>query len=160
VVGARPVWTQPDSVPARAASLLPTGMRSGTGGVRHLTQLPVTDTPPSDVITRAETRGQDVPPATHFVYRGRAIAILETGNVLGRDPGAGDGAIELPEGIAGLSRRHCTLLRAGGESVLIDHSRFGSFVDGQRVNGRTLLQAGSLLRLGSPGIEVPLIRIG
>lgn len=159
VAGTRTVWSQPDAVAARAASLLPPGLRPGTG-VPHLTQLPVSDSPPQGVITHAETRGQEAPPATHFVYRGRAIPILDTGNVLGRDPGEGEGTLELPEGIAGLSRRHCTLLRAGGETILVDHSRFGSFVDGQRVNGRTLLQAGSLLRLGSPGIEVPLIRIG
>jgi pSer/pThr/pTyr-binding forkhead associated (FHA) protein len=81
------------------------------------------------------------------------------GLVLGRAPGDGPGVLELPEGIAGLSRRHCTLRRAGGETVLVDHSRFGTFVDGQRVDGRALLAAGSHLRLGTPGIELALVAL-
>ena len=137
------------------------GLVHGSGAVRHLTQLPVFATPaPAGLAERAEVRGAaDVTPATHFVYRGRAVAIDAEGIVLGREPGEG-AVLQLPEGIAGLSRRHCTLRRTGTETVLVDHSRYGTFVDGQRVNGRTLLAAGSLLRLGTPGVELPLISMG
>jgi pSer/pThr/pTyr-binding forkhead associated (FHA) protein len=115
---------------------------------------------PEDCSRRVEVRAGATFAATHLVFRGRAIAIGEAGLVLGRDPGEGPASIALPEGIAGVSRRHCTLQRAGEETVLIDHSRYGTFVDGQRVNGRALLAAGSSLRLGTPGIELPLVAVG
>ena len=161
VAGSRPVWRIPDEFAAQAASLLAPAVHAEHGAVRHLTQLPVFASPaPEGLVERAEVRGAaDAEAATHFVFRGRAVAIGEEGIVLGREPGEG-AALQLPEGIAGLSRRHCTLRRAGAETVLVDHSRYGTFVDGQRVNGRTLLQAGSLLRLGTPGVELPLIAIG
>jgi hypothetical protein len=162
VIGERPVWTLHDCAAAQAASLLPASAPSGTGAVRYLTQLPVFAMPaPESAIARTALRGTGtLPSATHLVYRGRAITIGEDGLVLGRAPGEGAGVLELPEGIAGLSRRHCTLRRAGGETVLVDHSRFGTFIDGQRVDGRALLAAGSLLRLGTPGIELPLVALG
>jgi pSer/pThr/pTyr-binding forkhead associated (FHA) protein len=75
--------------------------------------------------------------------------------VLGRDPA--ESALPLPDGIAGLSRRHCTLRSEAGRSQIIDHSSHGSWLDGVRVRGRALLPAGSLLRLGEPGIELQLI---
>lgn len=162
VIGERPLWSLKDSSAAQAASLLPAPAPSGGGAVRHLTQLPVFATAsPESVIARIRLRSAgSLVAATHLVYQGRAITIGEEGLVLGRAPGEGLRVLELPEGIAGLSRRHCTLRRSGGETVLVDHSRYGTFIDGQRVDGRALLAAGSLLRLGTPGIELPLVALG
>jgi hypothetical protein len=101
--------------------------------------------------------------ATHVVYRGRAIPIPAQGMLLGRAEAGARTALQglqLPEGIAGLSRRHCTLQRSGNRTQVIDHSRHGTFVDGLRVHGRGFLAAGSVLRLGTPGIELPLIALG
>ena len=95
--------------------------------------------------------------ATHVVYRGRALALTPAGIVLGRD--AGESALQLPEGVAGLSRRHCTLRREGGRSQIIDHSSHGSWLNGSRVHGRALLPAGSTLRLGRPGVELQLVAL-
>jgi pSer/pThr/pTyr-binding forkhead associated (FHA) protein len=67
--------------------------------------------------------------------------------------------LQLPEGVAGLSRRHCTLLRSPQGALVIDHSRHGTYVDGMRVSGRRLLPAGCTLRLGTPGIELPLVTL-
>ena len=161
VAGTRPVWGVEDGVAAQAASLLPAAQAAGSGAVRYLTQLPAYAAPaPAGRCARVAARaGAEQAAATHLVWRGRAIPIDDAGIVLGRNPGEGPQALQLPEGIAGLSRRHCTLRRAGAETVLVDHSRFGTFVDGQRVNGRALLAAGHTLRLGSPGIELPLIAI-
>ena len=65
----------------------------------------------------------------------------------------------LPEGVAGLSRRHCTLRRERGRTQVVDHSQYGSFLDGARVRGRAFLVAGSTLRLGTPGVELPLVAL-
>jgi hypothetical protein len=131
-----------------------------TGAVPYRTQLPLLGqyTAP-DVLTPVRLHDQPVGlMATHVVYAGRAQPLTPAGLVLGRDPG--ESGLRLPEGVAGLSRRHCTLQREGGRSQIIDHSSYGSWLDGARVRGRALLVAGSTLRLGEPGVELQLIALG
>lgn len=160
LAGSRPVSALAPGTVARAASLMRPG-NAREGAVPYLTQLaPLEPAAPPGLLEPVATgTSARRDPPTHLVYRGRALPISATGLVLGRDPGEGPGVLQLPEGIAGVSRRHCTLRRSGSDAVLVDHSRFGSFVDGVRVDGRTLLAAGSVLRLGTPGIELPLVAI-
>jgi hypothetical protein len=68
--------------------------------------------------------------------------------------------LTLPDGLAAVSRRHCTFVRDGDELVLIDHSHFGTVVNGERVSERVRIHAGDKVRLGEPGIELSLISIG
>ena len=68
--------------------------------------------------------------------------------------------LTLPDGLAGVSRRHCTFVRNGDELVLVDHSHFGTVVNGERVSERVRIHAGDKVRLGEPGIELSLISIG
>jgi hypothetical protein len=149
---------------ARAASLLPASTQQGAA-VPYLTRV-TTALPPADegVCRQVQHGDRHVGTmATHVVYRGRAIPIPAQGMVLGRAETVANAArpgLQLPEGIAGLSRRHCTLQRTGERTQVIDHSRHGTFVDGLRVHGRGFLAAGSVLRLGTPGIELPLIALG
>jgi len=99
--------------------------------------------------------------ASHVLYQGRAFALGSTPLVVGRgaDPDAGIG-IALPEGLAGISRRHCTFVREGEQLVLVDHSAFGTFVNGARVAERTRVRAGDRVRIGEPGVELALIAVG
>jgi pSer/pThr/pTyr-binding forkhead associated (FHA) protein len=46
-----------------------------------------------------------------------------------------------------------------GEVVLIDHSAFGTFVNGERVSERVRVHAGDRVRLGEPGVELALIAV-
>jgi pSer/pThr/pTyr-binding forkhead associated (FHA) protein len=46
-----------------------------------------------------------------------------------------------------------------GEAVLEDHSRHGTFLNGERVQRRARLAAGDRIRLGTPGVELELVRI-
>jgi hypothetical protein len=154
------VFSVADGVAARAASALQPAAATASGGVPYLMRVPVFAHAP-DAQSRQPLQLQAdsaAPAATHVIYRGRALPIPVDGLVVGRDPGDGI-ALRLPEGIAGLSRRHCTLRRVGDRAQVVDHSSFGSFVDGVRVHGRTLLNAGSVLRLGEPGIELPLVAL-
>jgi hypothetical protein len=143
----------------RALRLLPFEAVAPTGPVPYRTQLPRVATPgPADAFTSLQLRGQQpMVMATHVVYRGRALPLPAEGVVLGRD--AGESALPLPDGIAGLSRRHCTLRREQGRSHVVDHSSHGTFLDGARVRGRALLPAGSTLRLGDPGVELQLVAL-
>jgi FHA domain len=145
---------------ACAVSLLPAAAPLQSGGVLYLTRIAMpfaARLDPLPLLSGAADNSR--PMATHVVYRGRAIAIEGDGLVIGRDPGASGNAIALPDGVAGLSRRHCTLRRERGRTQIVDHSQYGSFLDGTRVRGRAFLVAGSTLRLGTPGIELPLISL-
>jgi hypothetical protein len=145
----------------RALRLLPIDAAVPAGAVPYRTQLPLfTEEPPPDVLTPLQLRGQQPEVmATHVVYRGRAVALTPAGLTIGRDPGEASG-LRLPDGMAGLSRRHCTLLREGGRSQVIDHSSHGSWLNGGRVRGRALLPAGSTLKVGEPGVELQLVALG
>jgi hypothetical protein len=45
-----------------------------------------------------------------------------------------------------------------GQCLLQDHSRYGTFLNGHRINNSAVLQAGDTIRVGSPGYEFLLIR--
>lgn len=94
---------------------------------------------------------------THALYAGRAWSLRSTVLEIGREAAGG---IVVPDGAAGVSRLHCSLIDEGGDIVLVDHSRYGCFVNGERVAGRARLRAGDTLRIGDPGIECTLIAVG
>lgn len=149
----------PDGQGAVAASLLPESGSTAGGGVPYRTELAYFSSPLEAGVQPLQLHGADPDVmATHLVYRGRVLPIPSAGIVIGRDPGEMHG-LKLPDGIAGLSRRHCTVRREGARTQLIDHSSHGSFLDGVRVRGRALLPAGSMLRLGDPGIELALVAL-
>jgi pSer/pThr/pTyr-binding forkhead associated (FHA) protein len=60
---------------------------------------------------------------------------------------------------AGISRSHCSIYRSSGRTVVEDHSTHGSYLNGQRVEGKADLVVGDRLRLGSPGIELLLVLV-
>ncbi|MBM5812187.1 MAG: FHA domain-containing protein [Gammaproteobacteria bacterium] len=98
------------------------------------------------------------PLPTHVLLGGRAHALAAGPLVLGAAPGAGR-TLTLSAAAAGLSRRHCTLEARSGTVVVRDHSRFGTFVNGARVEGEAPLVAGDRLRLGTPGVVLELVAV-
>ena len=99
---------------------------------------------------------------THVILESRAHAIDEHPLVLGLGDAAApsDGRrIALSGWPAGVSRSHCTLQRRDGTVIVRDHSRHGSFVNGERVDGEAVLGAGDRLRLGTPGIVLELVAV-
>jgi hypothetical protein len=121
--------------------------------------------PPALVIALARVhaapggeRRQVASPATHVIEGGRAHAIDERGIVIGHGPGDGR-RIALAGAGEGISRLHCTLERVDGRARVRDHSRYGTFVNGERVRGAAELGAGDRLRVGSPGVVFELIAV-
>ncbi len=108
---------------------------------------------------RLEVRKSGAASPTHVLFDGRALALDADAMVIGRAPGEAR-SITLADGLAGVSRRHCTFVRDGSEVVLLDHSSFGTFVNGERVAERVRLYAGDRVRLGEPGVELALIAVG
>ncbi|MCC7197997.1 MAG: FHA domain-containing protein [Gammaproteobacteria bacterium] len=67
--------------------------------------------------------------------------------------------LRLPAQLPGVSRRHCSVLLGAHGAIVRDHSRHGTFVNGQRVNGDAPLAAGDRLRVGSPGVVFELVAV-
>jgi len=171
----------PDGLAAAAASLLdlpenPAPLES----VRLLRRMPLQKPEAfTDVIARellGRRRSSGAPPS-HVLLDGRAYSLSAEALVVGRTPdkpempaGAAPGtadtvlgsyrSIRLPDGLAGVSRRHCTFVHDGETLVLLDHSTFGTFVNGERVQERVRVHAGDRIRLGEPGVELSLIAVG
>ena len=96
--------------------------------------------------------------ATHVIQEGRAHAIGDEPLVVGFGAGSGR-RIEIGGAGAGISRSHCTLVRRGSQVIVRDHSRYGTFVNGERVDGEMPLGAGDRLRVGSPGVVLELVAV-
>lgn len=154
--------TVPDGFAAAATSLAQLSGRAEDEPVRLLRRIPLQkEATLSEQVTRERLGqlGAGDAPASHILFEGRAHVLGDKPIVVGRSPGAA-ASIVLPEGLAGVSRRHCTFVRRGDELVLIDHSRFGTFVNGERVAERVRVRAGDRVRIGEPGVELALIAVG
>lgn len=96
---------------------------------------------------------------THVLWRGEAIPLsVDTVLEVGRAPAPG--GIRLDEGLAGVSRLHCSLRRGADGLQVIDHAAHGTFLNGHRIAGRARLAAGDRLRIGDPGVELAFIAVG
>lgn len=137
---------------------------SGTAEVRLVTALPrrrgpLGDERPNQEPVASSSVDVTVPLPTHLLYSGVAYAITEQPLRLGAAVEPGPRGIRLTEGTEGISRRHCQIFATREGVVVEDTSRYGTFVNEQRIAGRQQLRAGDRLRLGSPGIEIELIRV-
>lgn len=151
--------TIPDGFAACAASNLPDN-ELAAAGVRLLRRLPVRAQPQLLALADSHLLGVggsgDARP-THVLYGGKALQLAGAAIEVGRDPA--NRGIVLPDGLAGVSRFHCSLRRDADAVVLVDYSRFGTQVNGERVAGRVRLRAGDTIRIGDPGIELSLIAV-
>jgi hypothetical protein len=96
-------------------------------------------------------------PVTHILFGGDSMRFPEVGLLIGTEEVANEPHIALPRAAAGVSRRHCSLRREGERTVLVDHSRFGTWVNGARVRERATVRPGDRVRVGTPGVEFTLI---
>jgi hypothetical protein len=148
---------------AEHAPLWEGGGGDSTGAATILRSLPVLD--PSLVgafapMPVAQARpAAPAPPPTHVLYRGQAHALRAQPLVVGLDPGHGPDRLQVFGARAGISRIHCSLQRSPDGAVVIDHSRYGTWLNDESVAGRAPLHAGDRLRLGSPGIMLELIAL-
>jgi hypothetical protein len=150
-----------DGFAAAACSTLDLPGCSAAERVALLRRLPARLAPECASLATRELLRHDAVEArepTHVLYAGKAYLLGRDALTVGR--GGSEHALALPEGLAGVSRRHCTFLREAAETVLVDHSSYGTFVNGERVFERVRVHAGDRVRLGEPGIELALIAVG
>ena len=94
---------------------------------------------------------------THLLFEHMAYKIDESPIVLGSQAEEGQRNVPVPTAMPGVSRRHCSIRNQNGQCILEDHSRYGTYLNGHRIEGSAILQVGDSLRLGSPGHELELI---
>ena len=141
-------------LPAAAADTSPPG---APAVVEASPPAPVAAVPASAVAPPAGAAVSGDP--THILHEGRAHPLTEQAFVVGTAIPAGQKGIELRGQVDGISRSHLTIRREGDRVVVVDHSTYGSFLNGQRIDGQQTLALGDRLRVGSPGLELVLIRV-
>lgn len=86
------------------------------------------------------------PAQPRLIFEGRAFPIAEGITVIGRDQGI---AAELPDA-SSISRRHASLQRKNGVTLLEDHaSTNGTFVNGTKISTATTLRPGDTVIIGA-----------
>jgi hypothetical protein len=156
----------PEAAVAGALARLDALPASSADGPRFVTRLPALgDLPPT---ARPGATGPGAPGSaaaapeaqpTHLLHGAEALPIGPAGLAIGTAPPRDRPALPLPGTPAGVSRLHCIVRRDERGVVVEDLSRFGSFVNDERVEGRRVLAVGDRLRLGSPGVVLQLIRV-
>lgn len=156
--------TFPNTVAARAASLLSNDPSSADSVTlrRGLGPLPALVMPEpwsqGSMDTTISGTGSNRRPS-HAIFAERAYPLLE-GTMLGIGRMPGPAGIALSDDARAVSRLHCTL-RVVDEGVeLIDHSRYGTWVNDERVLRRTRVMAGDRIRIGDPGFVIRLLAAG
>jgi len=125
------------------------------GGVSLMRRLPWDQT--AVEISQHDVERSEAGMPTHLLHGHTAYEIGNSALVLGSQEEPEERQITLASDMPGVSRRHCSVLRKNGLCVLEDHSRYGTFLNGHRIDDSSVLQAGDILRVGSPGFEFQLI---
>jgi hypothetical protein len=110
-----------------------------------------------EYVASANTSPARALPVTHILFGGDSMRFPDVGLTIGTEEDSDSPHIALPRAAAGVSRRHCSLRREGERTVLIDHSRYGTWVNGARVRERAGVRPGDRVRVGTPGVEFTLI---
>jgi len=153
-IGGEIIALEPGATARGALARCPDQTAAG-GAVSLLRQLPWDQSPLA--VERPEDHHADGDVPTHVLHRDTAYTIGKEPLVLGSQVGEAERRIPLSSDMPGVSRRHCSLARVDGRCVVEDHSRYGTFLNGHRINGSTVLQVGDTIRIGSPGFEFLMI---
>jgi hypothetical protein len=111
----------------------------------------------SPVIVVAKDAGQNGGQPTHLLLGHNAYSLQGKPLVLGSQAAENERWLDLQQEMPGVSRRHCVVSADNGQYVVTDHSRYGTFLNGHRIDGSAVLQTGDLIRIGTPGFELRLI---
>jgi hypothetical protein len=125
-----------------------------SGGVTLTRHLPWDQSP---VVVESSAAGLNGGQPTHLLFGHHAFSLQGEPLVLGSQAGDDERWLDLLQDMPGVSRRHCVVSPEKGQFVVTDHSRYGTFLNGHRIDGSAVLQTGDLIRIGTPGFELRLI---
>ncbi len=96
---------------------------------------------------------------THLLFGHNAYSLTGQPLVLGTQAAENERCLDLKQEMPGVSRRHCVVSAENGQFVISDHSRYGTFLNGHRIDASAVLQTGDLIRIGTPGFELRMISV-
>ncbi len=134
----------------------PVVISASRDSLRLLTALPWDQPAQSATMNPTTTAGQLIRP-THLLAGDRAYPLSSQPFVIGVELPAGDCGLTVAAGSAGVSRQHCSIREQAEQLVLVDHSRFGTRLNGHLIEGSAVLQSGDVIGLGTPTLEFQLI---
>ncbi|MFW2405794.1 MAG: FHA domain-containing protein [Gammaproteobacteria bacterium] len=103
-------------------------------------------------------RAREIVEPTHLLHDGVVYRLGTAAFNVGAELPAGEYGLRLGSSLSGISRRHCSVRRGAKGVELVDHSRFGTQLNGHSISGAAILQAGDVISIGSPAIELRLVR--
>lgn len=98
------------------------------------------------------------PGPSHILVDQRIYAVSSEPFVIGTATREGSWGYRAVGALKGVSRRHCSILRDGARTLVRDHSTYGTYVNGQRIDGEATVADGDVVRVGNPGVELRLVR--
>ncbi len=142
---------------ARGALRRAAHLTSRGGAFRLVTSLPPdqADAPAMSPAARPAVGGGPEP--THVLAGSRAYRLASAAFHIGTELTPGEYGLVLDGRSRGVSRRHCSIRLEDGRAVLNDHSRFGTLLNGHRVEGSVVLAAGDVVAVGDPAVEFRLV---
>ncbi|MDG2108257.1 MAG: FHA domain-containing protein [Woeseiaceae bacterium] len=96
---------------------------------------------------------------THLLFGHHAFSLKGDSLVLGSQVSNDERWLDLQQKMPGVSRRHCVVSTNNGQFVVADHSRYGTYLNGHRIDGSAILQTGDVIRIGTPGFELRVISV-
>ncbi|MBW1840291.1 MAG: FHA domain-containing protein [Deltaproteobacteria bacterium] len=130
--------------------------RQDRHGVSYSTSRPWRRAARADARTSPEKR-PDRLRATHLLHRDMAYPLSGKPLIIGSsdDPDGENRHIRIRS--SGISGKHCKIQRDKDTIVITDCSRQGTFVDGQKVEGNSMMEFGQTIRLGTSEETLRLI---
>jgi FHA domain len=96
---------------------------------------------------------------SHVLLGAVAHAITGEPLAIGSGVPAGGRGLRVGGETAGVSRVHCRVYRSGDRVLVEDRSRYGTLLNGARIEGSAPARRGDRITIGSPGIELLLIDV-
>ncbi len=103
-------------------------------------------------------RAREIVEPTHLLYEGRVYRFGKAPFNIGAELAPGESGLSLDRSLSGVSRRHCSIRRGRNGVELLDHSRFGTQLNGHLISEAVILQAGDIIGVGSPPVQLQLVR--
>lgn len=94
---------------------------------------------------------------THLLYDGRVYRLGAAVFNIGVELATGEFGVRLDPSIAGVSRRHCSIRRGENGIELVDHSRFGTQLNGHPIDDAAILTTGDVITIGRSSVELRLV---
>ncbi|MFQ5634014.1 MAG: FHA domain-containing protein [Gammaproteobacteria bacterium] len=95
---------------------------------------------------------------THLLHQGCVYRLGASAFSIGAELADGESGLRIRPAPSGVSRRHCSIRRGENGLELVDHSRFGTRLNGHPIDDAVLLQAGDVIGIGSPPLHLHLVR--